>query len=164
MSFALYVLKLTLRSERVLVFALSMNEKDYVVSNCYEILLLVVFREDIAVVGTAWDKMAAMVPRIQQLYELFTDPDCSQPNAFTQVLHFLCDAVSDKHSLYKAWLKEADVNVANTDGLDVGQFAGHVEAVISSILMAVQKLTKQHAATETEQEGSEGNGSQHSRI
>jgi len=84
-----------------------------------------------------------------------TQNNC-QSNAFTQVLHFLSDEVSRKTSEYNAWASETKQSQGDVDSLDIGQFAGQVEELISSILLAVQKLKKQHMVTETQVEEKEG--------
>lgn len=102
---------------------------------------------------TAFDKMAAMIPRMQQLIKLFTDPDTDQPNAFTEVLHFLCDEVAAKSDNFREWqghIGACSETVSSTSAENSSEFAVKVEGMISAILLGVQKLNKYHVAMETE--------------
>lgn len=89
---------------------------------------------------------------MQQMCKLFTDPDSNQPNAFTEVLHFLSDEIISKTSDFETWHKATEGQGQRND-LDsdrVCEFSEKIEQLISSILLVVQKQSKHHVAMETE--------------
>ncbi|XP_053396218.1 midasin-like isoform X2 [Mercenaria mercenaria] len=110
---------------------------------------------DIEHMKTVYAKLFAIVPSMQQLCKLFTDPDSSHPNAFTEVLHFLSEEINSKVSEFETWHKtiegQGQVNDLASDA--VSEFSETLEQLISSILLVVQKQSKHHVTMETENIG-----------
>jgi hypothetical protein len=110
------------------------------------------FRSDIEHIKTVFTKVSAIVPTIQQISKSFTDPDSHNPNAFTEVLHFLSDEISSKSSEFETWLKviEGEGQMNDLDSDTVLDFSEKLEQLVASILLVVQKQSKHHVTIETE--------------
>ncbi|KAL4232858.1 AAA ATPase midasin [Mactra antiquata] len=108
---------------------------------------------DVEVLRNVINKMAAISPRMQQLAKLFNDPDSSHPNAFTDVIYFLCNEITDQSKKLNTWIDNVEENCTekkDIDSNDLSQFADDVEQIVSSILLVIQKQTKLHTPTDTE--------------
>ena len=104
-----------------------------------------------------------MKPKIEQISKQFSGPEPqSHPNAFTEVLYFLCDEISGKSCDFNTWFVSGESRAVKTKNIEkVGEFSEQVEDLVSDILLVVQKLSKHHVTMETETgdlEGDEGQG------
>ena len=92
--------------------------------------------------------------KLQKISVQFGDPICpDHPNAFTEVLHFLSNQISEKSRNFIRWFSDCEKNKGHVESEECSyeEFSERTKSCVHHILISVQKLKKTHVSLETDE-------------